>query len=95
MFKFKTKSAVPGTVAILAVIVPILFLASCSTPTEEVIGNSGSLRWQQNCNRCHNFRDPGSLSDSQWVVAMRHMQIRGGLTTDEHDEILQFLQAGN
>jgi hypothetical protein len=89
------KSKLQSTIAATAALFTLLLVASCSSTSEGQVAKGGSLMWQENCNRCHNFRDPGTLSDAQWEVAMRHMQIRGGLTTEEHDGILQFLQAGN
>jgi hypothetical protein len=89
-------SKAQSTIAALAALFTLLLVVSCSSPAGEAQGaKGGSLMWQENCSRCHNFRDPGTLSDAQWEVAMRHMKIRGGLTTEEHDGILQFLQAGN
>ena len=56
---------------------------------------SGSRVWAENCNRCHNVRDPRDLRDDQWITAMFHMRIRAGLTGRETRDILTFLQASN
>jgi mono/diheme cytochrome c family protein len=56
---------------------------------------AGARLWADNCMRCHNYRAPASLSDSQWSIAMRHMRVRANLTAEEHRLILQFLQAAN
>jgi len=51
--------------------------------------------WAQNCERCHNYRSPTSLSDSEWDVAMLHMRHQARLTAEEYTEILKFLKASN
>lgn len=60
-----------------------------------VVVAAGARLWEQNCIRCHNPRTPASLSDTQWKVVMHHMRVRANLTTEEHEGILQFLQAAN
>ncbi len=55
----------------------------------------GAELWAQNCNRCHNYRAPASLSDQQWEIVLHHMRVRANLTAKEHQAILQFLQAAN
>jgi len=60
-----------------------------------VSANTGAQLWAQNCNRCHNFRSPGSYSDAQWDIAMHHMRIRANLTAEEHRNILEFLKSAN
>ena len=73
-------------------IVPIALAADYPEP-----GNfaSGSRVWAENCNRCHNVRDPRDLRDDQWITATFHMRIRAGLTGRETRDILTFLQASN
>ncbi len=56
---------------------------------------AGAKLWEQNCVRCHNVRTPASLSDTQWKVVMHHMRVRAGLTAEEHEAILRFLQSAN
>ena len=56
---------------------------------------AGAMLWEQNCIRCHNVRTPSALSDTQWKVVMHHMRVRAGLTAEEHESILRFLQAAN
>lgn len=56
---------------------------------------AGAKLWEQNCVRCHNVRTPSSLSDTQWKVVMHHMRVRAGLTAQEHEAILRFLQSAN
>lgn len=55
----------------------------------------GAQLWTENCMRCHNIRDPKSLSDDQWQVAVRHMRVRANLTANEHEKILAFLKSAN
>ena len=56
---------------------------------------AGAKLWEQNCIRCHNVRTPATLSDTQWRIVMHHMRVRAGLTAEEHEAILRFLQAAN
>jgi len=58
-------------------------------------GKSGNQLWQENCQRCHNFRSPDTLTDAQWGVVVQHMRIRANLTAEEHDKIVKFLKASN
>jgi hypothetical protein len=51
--------------------------------------------WTENCMRCHNIRDPKSLSDTQWQVALHQMRVRGNLLAKEHEAILELMQASN
>lgn len=51
--------------------------------------------WEENCNRCHNYRPASTYNDYQWTVVMRHMRVRANLTANEEKQILAFLQASN
>ncbi len=62
---------------------------------EQRAEKTGAELWAQWCNRCHNFRSPASLSDSQWNVVLMHMRVRANLTGGEQRAILEYLQAGN
>ncbi len=55
----------------------------------------GAQLWAENCIRCHNVRNPASLSDRQWEIVLHHMRVRANLTTQEHELILEFLKAAN
>ena len=55
----------------------------------------GAKTWADTCTRCHNMRDPGSLRDDQWRVAIAHMRVRAGLTATEAENVLVFLQQSN
>ena len=70
-----------------------LGVLSVQESNEAVSG--GAQLWAQNCNRCHNYRAPASLSDQQWKIVLHHMRVRANLTAREHQAILQFLQAAN
>lgn len=66
-----------------------------STAQGARLGKPGAQLWAESCNRCHNYRSPGSYSDAQWSVAMHHMRIRANLTAEEEKEILAFLKSSN
>jgi hypothetical protein len=55
----------------------------------------GAQLWSENCMRCHNIRNPGSYSDTQWEVSMHHMRVKACLTAEEHRKILEFLKSAN
>ena len=67
---------------------PVLASSSDSEPGAAQV-------WEQNCNRCHNYRPASSYSDVQWTVVMHHMRVRANLTAKEEKQILEFLQASN
>lgn len=56
---------------------------------------SGAQLWAENCQRCHNYRSPSSLSDAEWAIAMHHMRVRANLTAEEHNKVLEFLESAN
>jgi hypothetical protein len=94
------KTQIPVWVAVGAVGTVLgvaLLTAGCHTTGEsEKPSSVGAAQlWSQNCNRCHNYRSPGSLSDAEWDVAMHHMRLRANLTAEEHEAILDFLKSGN
>lgn len=55
----------------------------------------GALSWSQNCNRCHEMRDPTEFRDDQWRTIVAHMRVRAGLTGQQERDILAFLQTSN
>jgi cytochrome c1 len=55
----------------------------------------GAKSWADTCARCHNYRDAGSIRDDQWRAVVAHMRVRAGLTADEAEDILVFLQGSN
>jgi len=82
-----------STLALVSLALGVFFaLPSCAS---DAPAPGQAQMWEQNCNRCHNFRDPGSLSDDEWEVAVMHMRVRADLTAKEAEAIEQFLKAGN
>ena len=55
----------------------------------------GAQQWANNCDRCHNMRDPREFRDDLWGPIIAHMRIRGGLTGQQARDILYFLQSSN
>jgi hypothetical protein len=55
----------------------------------------GAQNWVENCNRCHNYRDPKELRDDQWITSIFHMRIRAGLTGQETRDLITFMQQAN
>ncbi len=101
--KTRTHSYRRGPIS-LAVLFLGSFLAACSSTLggrgeKDAAPSSGGLSgaeiWANNCSRCHNFRDPSSLSDAQWDVAMMHMRVRAKLNGADAKAVLKFLQASN
>jgi len=45
--------------------------------------------FEQNCSRCHN--SPPGFSPSINVAVARHMRVRAGLSKDDEQAILRFL----
>ena len=64
---------------------------------EPVAGDAtrGARTWADNCDRCHNMRDPKDFRDDEWKSIMAHMRVRGGLTGQEARDVVAFLQASN
>lgn len=91
--------------ALVAVLLGSVLIGCASGPsrhgTQEgseagpVANRSGAEIWRDTCNRCHNYRDPGSYSDAQWDVAMMHMRVRAKLSGTDSRLVLEFLQASN
>lgn len=57
--------------------------------------SKGAQDWVDNCNRCHNYRDPQELRDDQWITTIYHMRIRAGLTGQETRDLITFMQQSN
>ncbi len=68
-------------------------LNSCA-PTKAIADKSGVQLWAENCNRCHNAPTQDQYTKDQWVVIGTHMKLKAGLTNDEKDKIVAFLQGG-
>jgi len=73
-------------------------LAQESTSTGQAnagLSARGAQTWADNCDRCHNMRDPKEFRDDQWRSIVSHMRVRGGLTGQESRDVLAFLQSAN
>lgn len=55
----------------------------------------GTKAWAEQCNRCHNYRDPKDLRDSEWEVSITHMRLIGNLPGDMARDIMTYLKANN
>ena len=53
----------------------------------------GAKLWADNCARCHRMRNPRELTAHAWHVVVTHMRIRAGLTGQDADAILNYLDA--
>ena len=97
--------ATPSRKPLVLFAVLAAFLVACTAlhdPAEHAASSQqatatsmGAELWGQTCNRCHNFRSPTSLTDSQWDVVLMHMRLRANLTGEEQRAILEFLKTGN
>lgn len=77
----------------------VLFIAfSCKGPSGKNDPQSqkmGVMLWQENCNRCHNYRPATQYSDTEWDVIMHHMRLRANLTATETRKIAEFMKSSN
>lgn len=55
----------------------------------------GAISWSQNCDRCHELRNPTEFRDDLWKPIVTHMRVRAGLTGQQQRDILAFLQVAN
>lgn len=55
----------------------------------------GSKAWAEQCNRCHNVRNPTELRDSEWEVSVTHMRLIGNIPGEMARDIIAFLKASN
>ncbi|ROR34777.1 cytochrome c [Inmirania thermothiophila] len=55
----------------------------------------GAQVWVNNCNRCHEYRDPKEFRDGLWRPIITHMRIRAGLTGQEARDVLRYMQESN
>ncbi len=74
--------------------------AAAEKPSQKAQANAaefarGARLWAENCNRCHNMRDPKDYRDEQWRPVIAHMRVRAGLSGDQAHAILRFLQESN
>lgn len=94
-------------ILIFLVNITIFIAIGCSTSKETTesdnvadlgsfaMEKSGAVLWGENCSRCHNAPDPTAFSDTQWETIGAHMRVRAGLTAEETNKIITFLQQSN
>ena len=83
-----------AVIAVVGGFLSAMGLVGCAA-SHQVASKPGVQLWSENCGRCHNIRTPSSYGDAQWEIVMAHMRTRANLTSDEADQILEFLQAAN
>ena len=91
--KPQTSHRVAATVIAAACLLNFYTVSAADGPEGDV--SRGAVAWAQQCQRCHNMRDPMEFRDDQWRVIMAHMRVRGGLDGQQARDILAFLQASN
>lgn len=72
----------------------VSFISGCKT-SQTIAMKSGAQLWGENCIRCHNIPSPSIYSDKEWETVTTHMRLRGNITAQETDKILEFLQMAN
>lgn len=55
----------------------------------------GAQYWAQHCKRCHNLRRVNELTDSEWEVAVTHMQVRASLPGQIARDVKLYLKSSN
>jgi len=55
----------------------------------------GAREWRDNCERCHNLRDPKEFSDSKWESIVSQMAVRANLPGQVERDIKVFLKSSN
>lgn len=56
---------------------------------------NGARYWANQCQRCHNLRDPKEFTDDIWDVSVNHMRIRANLPANQVRAIKAFLKSSN
>jgi len=80
----------------LVAFVAIPGIAAAQAATDDAATfQRGAKAWSDNCQRCHNMRDPKEFRDDLWRPIVTHMRVRGGLTGQDSRDILHFLQKAN
>ncbi len=70
-------------------------VTSCASTSNLAASKSGAQLWGENCLRCHNNPSPETFSDTEWDVAVMHMQVRANLPAEEAEKIAEFLKTAN
>jgi cytochrome c1 len=80
-------------IIVLALIISAtaMMISSCA-PTKAISEKSGAQLWGENCNRCHNAPSQEQYSKDQWPLIGAHMKLKAGITNDEMNKIVAFLQ---
>jgi len=84
-----------SSLALAFLSLPMISLSCSSTPAEKDAPIAGATLWQQQCNRCHEYRTPAAYDDSQWETIMLHMQTRANIPAEDAEVILEFLKSAN
>lgn len=66
-----------------------------SEEATSIVEQTGVELWADNCQRCHNYRDPSIYTDAEWDVAMFHMRTRANLTASDYRKIRDFILSAN
>lgn len=79
---------------IVFLVLPLPTKAEEDAADQQQIGR-GAKAWSENCNRCHNARDPRELKDYEWDVSVMHMRKIGNLPGEVARDIKAYLKASN
>lgn len=79
---------------VIIICITTILVVSCKT-SQVVSSKVGAQLWSENCMRCHYAPSPTGYSDKQWEIVGTHMQVRGQLTQEEKDKIIEFLKSAN
>ncbi len=80
----------------LSLVVTLFFLIVAGAPkflTAQEL--KGGEVWDNNCNRCHNYRVISERTDRQWKIIVNHMRVRANLSGQEAKAVLKYLQKRN
>lgn len=95
----KTGSNIPGlfrTGSLFFVLAAVTASVNAERPHETTGDVSrGAISWSQNCDRCHEMRNPIEFRDDLWKPIVTHMRVRAGLTGQQQRDILAFLRVAN
>nr|WKN38624.1 cytochrome c [Tunicatimonas sp. TK19036] len=95
MKKITTQTCKLIALAIVFTLFATSIISSCSSTSTLSAQKSGAELWGQNCIHCHNTPSPETFSDTEWDVAVTHMQVRAMLTKEEAEKIAEFLKTAN
>lgn len=89
--------------AFLVAIATVIFVACAVNPAvaaekekaDQTQFIRGAKAWTDQCERCHNLRDPKEFTDGIWDVSVNHMRIRANIPARVARDIKAFLKASN